>query len=91
MNAQQIRQKWEVGPTSNERATGLDFANASVGLMVVAHNSFGTIYRTSDGGENWTPVRHTSVPLNAVAICGNGTATVVGSDGAILRTTTDAQ
>src|SRR4029434_2091711 len=47
----------------------------------------GTIHRTTDGGQSWTPQTTQATGLLGVYFVDANTGTVVGNDGAILRTT----
>src|SRR4029453_14338470 len=51
----------------------------------------GTIHRTTDGGQNWTPQRSQATGLLGVYFVDANNGTVVGNDGVILRTTDGGQ
>ncbi|MCP4251663.1 MAG: hypothetical protein GY778_31900, partial [bacterium] len=46
----------------------------------------GTIYRSTDGGSTWDPQPSVSEPLGGVHFTDSDHATVVGTNGTILRT-----
>ena len=64
----------------------VSFIDANTGTAV---GGYGTILRTTDGGESWTPqISGTTNTLWDVSLVGANIGTVVGANGTILRTTT---
>ena len=65
--------------------TNVSFSDANTGTTV---GDFGTIIRTTDGGQNWIiQTSGTTVALNAVFFTDANSGTIVGVSGTILRTT----
>lgn len=62
---------------------GVSFGDARIGFAV---SNAGTIYRTTDGGVSWQPIRNTGNALWGVSCLDASTAVVVGNAGVILQT-----
>ena len=68
--------------------TGVPTSASFAQGTAVAVGALGTILRTTDGGDTWTPQSSgTTNFLNGVSFVDANTGTAVGGEGTILRTT----
>src|SRR5437016_12727812 len=80
---------WQNPLPQGNNLRGASFVDADTGTVV---GEYGTIVRTTDGGNSWTvQVSGTTQALWAVSFMDTNNGTAVGGGGAIGRTTTSGE
>ncbi|MGH1335471.1 MAG: YCF48-related protein [Aureispira sp.] len=84
-------QDWEVSRLQGDFFRGIDFPSDDVGYVV---GEYGTVYKTTDGGINWTNCRagnslfaNPDKLLRDIAFVDENTGFLVGTGSLVLRTT----